>query len=167
MKDKRKPGVPYILEVLNLLDSSDETTTTDEENEINNQGQSEELFHTEDNVNTGNPQQDSENDSSVDQNQINYGPSEELFHTEDNISDVISEDVSVVDDTDIVYPGENPDSEDFFSENSYGDPENPYMISSDSDPSSHSQVTTEFEYDGDNDSDSSDNSKRPFKRRKY
>lgn len=175
MRDRRKPGVPIILELLNLLNSSDEvTTTTDDETQINNDGPSEELFHTADNLNTENQQNDSNNFNSEDESQIQFhGPSEELPHThdaknEENDSENLSEDY--ISDT-----AENSDSADFFSDNTqeHSDREqennrgNPFSISSDSDPSSHSQMTTEFKYDGDYDTDSSDNSLRPFKRRKY
>ena len=67
MRDKRKPGVPLIYEVFDILNSSEETTTTDEENQINYAGPSEELFHTEDNLNSDNEQNDSENASNDDQ----------------------------------------------------------------------------------------------------
>lgn len=163
MKGKRKPGVPYILEALDLLNSSDETATIDEENQINNEP-SEELFHTADNLNTDNPQNDSDNTSSDDQNPLPFhGPSEEVIHTVENLSeDYIP---NTAEDSDRDFFIDNTQEHSDSDQENYV--ENPYTISSDSDPSTHSQVTTEFEYDGDYDTDSSDNSLRPFKRRKY
>ena len=69
MKDKRKPGVPYIIEALNLLHTSEEKSS-DDENQISN-GPSEELIHTEDllSLNTIDPEtqeSDSENGDSED-----------------------------------------------------------------------------------------------------
>ena len=141
MRDKRKPGVPYILEAFNLLHSSEEESS-DDENQIDN-GPSEELFHTEDEHSLNNPETqdtDSENDDSEN-------------HSEDFIDN--SE--------------KNTDTEDFFSDNceesnteesNTGNP----LITLESD-SSH--ASTHFEYDQQCDSDSSDNCLRPVKRRKY
>ena len=64
MRDKRKPGVPYILEAFNLLHSSEEESS-DDENQINN-GPSEELFHSLNYMKPETQETNSENDDRED-----------------------------------------------------------------------------------------------------
>lgn len=84
MREKRKPGVPYILEALNLLHTSEEESS-DDENEIN-LVPSEELLHTDDqqslDVNVGSQETDSENGDNEDDSEDCIANSEDDFFSD-------------------------------------------------------------------------------------
>lgn len=84
IREKRKPGVPYILEALNLLHTSEEESS-DDENEIN-LVPSEELLHTDDqqslDVNVGSQETDSENGDNEDDSEDCIANSEDDFFSD-------------------------------------------------------------------------------------